>query len=164
MKLSQHNRTSMMLFFVIGILSIGFCGCTNVRHQTKFNENYTLKENVSIKVEKVVNDTGFIFDIDIEKMLAEALEDQLLEEDLLWLGGNEPVLTMDTRIIEYEKGNAFKRWVMPGWGATELSIRCQLKDDQDNMVGSIVASREVVAGGGIQLAPGRLYLVMLPMM
>jgi hypothetical protein len=89
---------------MIGFLLIGFCGCTNVRHQAKFNENYTLNENVSIKVEKVVNDTGFIFDIDIEEMLADALEDQLPEEDLLWLGGNDPVLKMETRIIEYEKG------------------------------------------------------------
>ena len=147
MRLSQHHRTSMILSLVIAILLIGFCGCTNVRHQAKFNENYTLKENVSIKVEKVVNDTGFTFDIDIGDMLADALEDQLLEEDLLWFGGDEPVLKMETRIIEYEKGNAFKRWMLPGWGATELSIRCQLKDDQDKMVGSVFASREVVAGG-----------------
>jgi hypothetical protein len=99
-------------------------------------------------VGKVVNDTGFDFDIDIEAMLADALEDQLLEEDLLWLGGKEPALIMESRIVEYKKGSAFKRWMMPGWGATELSIRCVLKDDKNNKVGSAMASREVVAGGG----------------
>ena len=131
-----------------GLVSIGFMGCTNVQHQVKLDKDLIPKEDVSIKVAKVANDTGFDFDIDIEHMLTDALEDQLLEEDLLWLGGNEPVLIMESRIVEYRKGNAFKRWMMPGWGATELSIRCELKDNKDNLVGSALASREVVAGGG----------------
>jgi hypothetical protein len=131
-----------------GLLSVGFGGCTNVQHQVKLNKDYIPKEDVSIKVAEVVNDTGFDFDIDIEEMLADALEDQLLEEDLLWLGDKEPALFMESRITGYKKGSAFKRWMMPGWGATELSIRCELKDDKDKLVGSALASREVVAGGG----------------
>ena len=130
------------------LLSIGFGGCTYVQHQVKLNKEYITEENVSIKVGKVVNDTGFDFAIDIEEMLTDALEDQLLEEDLLWLGGKEPALLMESRIVGYKKGSAFKRWVLPGWGATELSIRCELKDDKNNQVGSAIASREVVAGGG----------------
>lgn len=144
---SNYMRIAMTVYF-IGLLSIGFAGCTNVQHQVKLNKEYLPNEDVSIKVAKVVNDTGFDFDIDIEEMLADALEDQLLEEDLLWLGGKEPALFMESRITGYKKGSAFKRWMMPGWGATELSIRCVLKDDKNNRVGSAIASREVVAGGG----------------
>lgn len=149
MKLSQqYFRINTAVIFLIGFLSIGPWGCTNVQHQVKFNKDYVPGENVSIKVSKVVNDTGMTFDIDIEEMLADALEDQLLEEDLLWLGGKVPVLIMESRITGYRKGSAFKRWLMPGWGATELSIRAELKDDKNNLVGSAIASREVVAGGG----------------
>jgi hypothetical protein len=81
---------------LLAVLLIGFLvgGCTNVQHQVRLNKEFIPKENVSIKVDKVVNDTGFEFDIDIEEMLADALEDQLLEEDLLWLGGEEPFLLM----------------------------------------------------------------------
>ena len=147
-KLFKNYMRLIIVASLTGLLSIGFGGCTNVQHQVKFNKEYIPKENVSIKVDKVVNDTGFEFDIDIEEMLADALEDQLLEEDLLWLGENKPALIMKSRIVEYKKGSAFKRWMMPGWGATELSIRCELKDDKDNLVGTALASREVVAGGG----------------
>ncbi len=148
MNVSESNYMRMvMVVLLIGLLSIDFWGCTNVQHQVKFNKNYLPKEDVSIKVAKVVNDTGVSFDVDIEDMLADALEDQLLEEDLLWLGGKEPALFMETRIVGYRKGSAFKRWMMPGWGATQLAIRCELKDDKDNLVGSAMASREVVAGG-----------------
>ena len=146
--LFKNYMRLLIVASLTGLLSIGFIGCTNVQHQVKLDKDLIPKEDVSIKVDKVVNDTGFAFDIDIEHMLTDALEDQLLEEDLLWLGGNEPVLIMESKIVEYRKGNAFKRWMMPGWGATELSIRCELKDDKNNLVGSALASREVVAGGG----------------
>jgi hypothetical protein len=149
LKVLESNYVKIMMgIFLIGFLTLICGGCANVQHQVKLNKEHLPKEDVSIKVSKVVNDTGFDFDIDIEEMLADALEDQLLEEDLLWLGGKEPALIMESRIIGYKKGSAFKRWMMPGWGATELSIRCDLKDDKNNQVGSAIASREVVAGGG----------------
>jgi hypothetical protein len=149
MKVSERNDMRIvMAVLLIGFLALIFGGCTNVQHQARLNKDFIPKENVSIKVAKVVNDTGFDFDIDIEEMLADALEDQLLEEDLLWLGGEEPFLLMESRIIGYKKGSAFKRWMMPGWGATELSIRCELKDDKNNVVGKAAAIREVMAGGG----------------
>jgi hypothetical protein len=147
-RLFKNYMRLVIVASLTGLLSVGFGGCTNVQHQVKLNKDYIPKEDVSIKVAEVVNDTGFDFDIDIEEMLADALEDQLLEEDLLWLGDKEPALFMESRITGYKKGSAFKRWMMPGWGATELSIRCELKDDKDNLVGSAMASREVVAGGG----------------
>lgn len=149
MKFSERNdRRIMVIVLFISFLALIFGGCANVQHQARFNKEYIPKENVSIKVAEVVNDTGFDFDIDIEDMLADALEDQLLEEDLLWLGGEEPFLLMESRIIGYKKGSAFKRWMMPGWGATELSIRCELNDNENNVVGKAVATREVFAGGG----------------
>jgi hypothetical protein len=149
MKVSERNdKRIVMAVLLIGFLALLFGGCANVQHQARLNKEYIPKENVSIKVAKVVNDTGFDFDIDIEELLADALEDQLLEEDLLWLGGEEPFLLMESRIIGYKKGSAFKRWMMPGWGATELSIRCELKDDKNNVVGKAAAVREVFAGGG----------------
>ena len=144
----DYHKIMVKAVFLIGIVTLMFWRCGSVQHQAKLNKEYLPKEDLSIKVAKVVNDTGFTFDIDIEDRLAVALEDQLLEEDLLWLGGNEPALIMESRIVEYKKGDAFKRWMMPGWGATELSIRCELKDDKNHSVGSVAASREIAAGGG----------------
>lgn len=132
----------VMAVFLIGFLTLIFGGCTNVQHQVKLNKEYVPKEDLSIKVAKVVNDTGFTFDIDIEKMLADALEDQLFEKDLLWLGDKEPNLFMESRII----GSSSKLPMTPEEGLTELSIRCELKDDKDNFVGSVIASRKVAIG------------------
>ena len=145
----MHQRCIRRLIhaLIISLTLISFWGCANVQHQASFNKNYLPKENVRIKVAKVVNDTGFTFDIDIEQMLTNALEQQLMEENLLNLGKTEPNLFLESRIIGYKKGSAFKRWMMPGWGATELAIQCDLKDGNNNLVGSAMSNREVFAGG-----------------
>ncbi len=148
MKLSQKKCIRhLIVVLVVSLTSIFFGGCTNVQHQAKFNKNYLPKEDVRIKVAKVVNDTGYTFDVDIEQMLANTLEEQLMEENLLSLGKAEPNLFMESRIAGYKKGNAFKKWMMPGWGSTELAIHCDLKDDKNNLVGSAMSSREIVGGG-----------------
>ena len=137
----------LFAILILGFSLIAFWGCTNVQHQARFNQNYLPKEDVRIKVVKVVNDTGYTFDVDIEQLLTDTLEQQLMEENLLNLGKTEPNLFMEGRIVGYKKGSAFKRWMMPGWGATELAIRCDLKDKNNNVVGTAMSSREVVAGG-----------------
>ena len=116
MKLSSKQCIRRLLvILVIGSTLIFFGGCTNVQHQARFNQNYLPKEDVRIKVVKVVNDTGYTFDVDIEQLLTDTLEQQLMEENLLNLGKTEPNLFMESRIVGYKKGSAFKRWMMPGW-------------------------------------------------
>lgn len=147
MKGYPKKQRHLFIILAAGFALIFFGGCANVQHQASFDRNYLPEEEVRIKVAKVVNDTGFTFDIDIEKMLFNQLEEQLNEENLLCLGGVEPNLFLESRITGYKKGSAFKRWMMPGWGVTELSIRCDLKDGQNHPVGSAIASREIFAGG-----------------
>lgn len=50
------------------------------------------------------------------------------------------------RILGYEKGDAFKRWLMPGWGSTVLTVQCDLLDS-GSKVGNLEAERTVDAGG-----------------
>lgn len=147
MKKAPDKQWRLLIVLAAGFGLVFFWGCANVQHQASFDRNYIPEEDVRIKVAKVVNDTGLAFDIDIEKMLSDQLEEQLNEENLLCLGGLEPNLFLESRIIGYKKGSAFKRWMMPGWGATELSIRCDLKDSRNNPVGSALANREIFAGG-----------------
>jgi hypothetical protein len=147
MKRPPKRRQYSIIVLLVILAAVFLGGCANVQHQASFTKNYLPEEDVRIKVAEVVNDTGFNFDIDIEKMLSDNLEEQLNEENLLCLGELEPNLFLKSRIIGYKKGSAFKRWMMPGWGATELSIHCDLKDGKNNLVGSAAASREIVAGG-----------------
>jgi len=81
-------------------------------------------------------------------MLADALGNALRERNLQWKGEATPKLVLAADIVEYEAGDAFKRWLLPGWGATVLVVRGTLVDAESRKVGSVEAKRTVEAGGG----------------
>jgi hypothetical protein len=140
------NRIFPVFLFLL--LATIITGCGSAQHKVAFQQDYTCPEGTKFAVGTVVNETGEKFDIEIEKMLADALAEELRKEDLLCKGDEKSRLTIMSKVIEYKKGNAFKRWLMPGWGGTELSIQCDLKGENNVTVGSATARRTVTAGGG----------------
>jgi len=108
------------------------------------------KADTRIEVGPVTNETGKTVDVDIPKMFTDALTEQLTDDHLLWSGGSHDVdhLVITTKIIDYDEGDAFKRWLLPGWGSTVLSIHCELKDSASGkLAGSVDAHRTVTFGG-----------------
>ncbi len=140
------ERKDFLLAVVIFITFVA-SGCGTAHHTLDFQNNYMPQADTKIEVGPVTNETGEKFDIDIEKMLATALSDKLREKELMWEGKEGPKLTTKCKIVEYKKGDAFKRWLMPGWGSTTLAVTCDLSDS-NNVVGIINARRTVDAGGG----------------
>lgn len=134
-------------FFLMGVLAIVAGGCGVVHHTVDFHKDYTPNAETKIEVAKSTNATGEKFDIDIEGMMTNALVDAFRGEELLWTGNEKVKLTTTCKVLEYKKGDAFKRWLWPGWGATVLEIHCDLTDS-NNMVGTVDARRSVTAGGG----------------
>jgi hypothetical protein len=116
----------------------------------KLSPGYSMRPDAKIEVGSVVNQTGNSFDIEIEKMLADALTERLQKEDLLAMDGSSPKLVIQSKIIEYEKGDAFKRWLLPGWGSTVLTIQSDLMEG-DKIVGTVEARRTVSFGGAYSI-------------
>jgi len=83
----------------------------------------------------------------VEHMLRRALTEKLTAEKLLWNDTTPKKLVLDSKILDYDEGNAFKRWLLPGWGATVLTIQSDLRQD-GQLVGTVDAKRTVSAGGG----------------
>lgn len=123
-------------------------GCGTVEHKVDFDQHYSVQPGTKVVLGPVKNQTGQSFDIDVEKMLADAFSQALKERDLQYTEGNAPKLVFSADIVEYSKGDAFKRWLVPGWGATVLVVRGTLHDSDSRKVGSVDAKRTVDAGGG----------------
>jgi hypothetical protein len=134
---------------IIGILVLSLTGCGAIHHSANFESGFLPKPDTKIKVGTVVNETGQTFDIDIPNMLAGELSRALKNEGLLWTEGlNNEHLIISCKIVGYEKGNALKRWLVPGWGSTALSVQCDLnKNTSSQIVGSVNALHSVSAGG-----------------
>jgi len=140
-----HIRSAVVSALAL-LLLVG--GCGTVQHNIALDQQYTVQPETKVVVGAVKNQTGESFDIDIEKMLADALNDALKKRNLQWAGESEPKLELSADIVEYAKGDAFKRWLMPGWGSTVLVVRGSLTDAENRTIGSVDAKRTVDAGGG----------------
>jgi hypothetical protein len=144
------NWKTIILTAVIPGIALFTTGCGTVKHSMRLSAGYTMKPDTKVKVGPVVNQTGEKFDIDIEKMLAEALTRRLQRNDLLAVGAGSQNLLISTQIVEYAKGDAFKRWLCPGWGATVLTVHGELKEG-NAVVGTAEALRTVSIGGGYSI-------------
>ena len=138
------RRVGMFLFACVLLSLLTACG--TIQHKVDFKEGYAPKQGTKIEIGKIINSTGGQYPIDIVQMFRDSLTEQLRKDNLLYSGGDTTRLTLDTQIIEYEEGNAFKRWLLPGWGSTILSIQSDLREG-DSIIGSADARRVVSAGG-----------------
>jgi hypothetical protein len=135
---------SILLIFPILLL----VACGTVEHGVRVEDEHAFSADTRIVVGKVANKTGESFDIDIEAMLRDAMVNELAKENLLGQPGAVGVVTMNVNIIEYRKGDAFKRWLWPGYGSTLLVVEATLLDRQGNVDATAQANRSVDFGGG----------------
>ena len=135
---------SWLLF--IPVLFLAACG--TVEHSVRVEDAQAFAADTRILVGEVANRTGESFDIDIEAMLRTAVVNELSNEGLLGQQGTPGVITMNVNIIEYRKGDAFKRWLWPGLGSTVLVVEATLLDAAGNIDATAQANRSVDAGGG----------------
>ncbi len=145
-----HRSSGMIRYQTVLVclaVTVILAACGSVHHEIRLNDNYAPPAGTNIEVGTVENATGQVFDIKIDDMFREALTERLTAERLLSGGTEGRTLVLSTKIVEYEKGDAFKRWLLPGWGATVLSVQSDIRDG-DRLVGAIEARRTVSAGGG----------------
>lgn len=105
-----------------------------------------LDGDIAVANVTVSNATGEAFDIDIESMLTKGLLDELSNQSILDETGGK--FNLDVSIVQYEKGNAFARWMVPGMGATVLSVEASLKDSSGSIIAQSQATKSIGAGGG----------------
>lgn len=83
-------------------------------------------------------------DKDSSALMKEALE-KALEASSLPKGLDG--YSININIVEYSPGDAFKRWLWPGYGETKLVIIAMVKDKSNQDIGEIKVTRSISAGG-----------------
>ncbi len=149
------NTTPRLLTYCCLMVCAGvLAACAGTAQQkVDFKGGYAPAKSTKIEVGKVTNSSGAQFQMDVEKMLRDSLTSSLKREGLLYDGKGASPLVLDTKIIDYAEGDAFKRWLMPGSGATILSIQSDLLD-AGNVVGTVEARRTITAGGLYSVGAG----------
>jgi hypothetical protein len=137
-----------MRSLLLGLAIVFLAACGTTEHAVKVQDQRAFSADTKVLVGQVSNKTGESFDIDIETMLREAMENELAKEHLLGTQQSPGVVTMNINIIEYRKGDAFKRWLWPGYGSTVLVVEALLLDRDGNVDATAQANRSVDFGGG----------------
>jgi hypothetical protein len=151
MQTNATSRQLLAMLLVVG-LTLSAYGCGSVSHSAQMEPSFVPKPDTKIGVGPVTNETGQNFDFDVQQTFIDALTEQLQSQDLLWTQGSQgDHLTIVTKIVDYEPGNAFKRWLLPGYGSTVIALHCELKDPNDALVGSVDARRTVSFGGAYSI-------------
>ena len=141
----MKKLTFLFKKIVILLVTLLIVACST--NNLKINTNYTPILGTLIEVGKTFNATGRSYDdINVEELLTNALAEELREKDLLWTGEKINKILLKCQVVEYEPGNAFKRWLFPGWGETILSIDCNFKEE-DKQIGTVVERYTISAGG-----------------
>ncbi len=89
------------------------------------------------------------YEIDAAGMLRSAMEISLREKGLLIdraSAANRYII--NAHILDYEMGSAFKRWLLPGYGSTILSVHTEITDPQSNAVVAELEHRQMIGAGG----------------
>ena len=144
----MNSVRNVIFSFLVLFSVIILVACESVKHQVNLDEKFSASPGIKIEVGKVSNACGESFDINIEEMLTSAFTAELEKKAMLWRGESGSKLTLEIRIADYPKGDAFKKWLwfMPGWGATVLTIQSDLKE-ADKIVSTVEARRYAYAGG-----------------
>lgn len=133
------------LVILVPVVLLAACGTT--QHSLKMEEQYVSYEDTRVAVGTVSNETGETFDVDVETMLRDALAENLKAHEIYCENAQDHDLTLNARVTEYKKGDAFKRWLLPGYGSTVLTVECELVDPAGKIIGTAEARRTVEGGG-----------------
>jgi hypothetical protein len=112
----------------------------------------TLNQADGFKVGQVSDLSGFQFKagdsdaFDLKDAMTSALRAAIAGQGLTGDG-----YSVDVNILAYEPGSAFARWLMPGAGATKLTVEASIADKSGAQVAKIPVERHISAGGGFTI-------------
>ena len=127
-------------------------GCATTETQT-FKDDPLIRPGAKIELGGVTIPPDSEYEVDVAGMMNTALGESLTEHNIAWQG--DPAadrFRLDVMVDDYEPGNAFKRWLLPGFGSTIVHVSGKLTDiSAGRVVGELDHERAIHAGGAFTI-------------
>lgn len=148
---TRHRAASPALAGAALAAALGLAGCAaQLAHPDSIAETpraASLAGPIEVRVERCVDRTGFT-DRDLGAETTAALIDRLRTAGPFTVTAQgRYVLVCD--ITGFVEGSAFKRWLLPGWGATIGRVAVMVTDTRSGETVAIVRASATVAAGGL---------------
>jgi hypothetical protein len=133
-------------------LAVAVSGCATSETQT-FKDDPLIRPGAKIELGAVTVPSDSEYKIDVAGMMNTALVESLIELNIDWQ--EDPAadrFLLEVVVDDYEPGNAFKRWLLPGFGSTIVRVSGTLTDMSTGQVaGELDHERAVHAGGAFTI-------------
>jgi hypothetical protein len=118
-------------------------------------EDVSLADYKVFEVPPVLNATGKTFEFDVADILTQNIKSKLGGKGYTVSDGSatlEQVVIIKSSLLSYEPGDAFKRWLAPGYGKTQATVRTSLIDKRTGKLLAELVSADAVSAGGLYSA------------
>lgn len=151
------SRTcSTRLAAACALVMVGLAGCAGPSASVE-GRAPGLEPGTKIEVGKVVTPPRESSEVDVAALMRKSLDRALAEEGLAWSGDHgDKRVRLDLEVLDYDPGNAFKRWLLPGFGSTVLQVSGRLTDVRTgSSVGNFHHKLRVAFGGAYTIGAWR---------
>jgi len=143
------REVSKVFIFLVFLSFLITAGCGTTKHYARFEDNIYLKHYKSIEVYPCENVANVNPGFDVTELITQNIITLLQEKGFYVVNTpGENDLALKTKLLEYKRGNAFKRWLLPGWGSTVCSVEAELFDQTTGELLGKINSRRTISFGG----------------
>ena len=108
------------------------------------------------------NDTGQTYELDISAVFTDDLTSALRSRGYTVLDPNTApadTVIVQCSFVSYAPGNAFQRWLMPGLGPTDATVKTSLVNKSTGSVLGIMLTEKRETGGGLLSVGAYKYIL-----
>jgi len=141
------DKNFILVFFLLLFLG----GCVATQPMVSMEEGASLKNYKVFEVIPAINETGETFEFDVTGELTNKVKLRLsdLGYKVEEVNLSEGVLVIKNSLMDYEAGNAAGRWLAPGVGVTQATVKTSLIDKTTGTIIGEMVTSESVSGGGL---------------
>ncbi len=137
---------------------LALTGCGAVSLDSQLPDSFVLKEGQTIEFLPVENVTGKTLEPPVDKIFDQHMANLLKDKKLLNTTAQPAHFILKSKLIEYEPGNAFGRWLLPGIGTTVCTVHAELLDKKTGALIGRMESRQTVSVGGAYSIGAHTYI------
>jgi uncharacterized lipoprotein YajG len=143
------SRKIKFIAFIVVAMSLVIAGCATPGSEGP-GKTLSLDPDYKYTIKQITVADKDKFEVDPAKLLRTALEDSLRSKGIL-LDDASPQkhYAISAQILDYEMGNAFKRWLMPTYGSTILGVHTDVIDSETGETVTYMEHRQTTAAGGL---------------
>jgi len=142
--------------YLLAFACIGFFGCTTVS-TVDIQQSFETTKQRKIRIEPCTNRTDYQGSRDLAGEATRTLTEKIQQSGLFEITPDaQLLLTCD--VERFEEGSAAKRWLMPGWGATQAEVVVMVWEKPEDKILASFRSEAAVKSGGLYTIGADQYI------